>query len=71
MLVDCRWSAFGNWSSCSQTCDYGSKIAQRTVEQPALYGGEACIGDAVKMEKCRNIPCPGMRIKNDWCMKDN
>ena len=36
-------------------------MAERIIEQPALYGGKDCVGDAVKIDKCRNRPCPGIR----------
>lgn len=50
------WSAWGEWSSCSDTVD-GSRMRTRTCDNPPpLYGGEDCSGDAIETEQ---LVCPG------------
>ena len=42
-LVDCQWSDWNSWSSCSEKCG-GQKSRNRTKLQIAQNGGKECIG---------------------------
>ena len=58
-LVDCIWGPFGDWTDCSVSCGGGVKVANRTILQPALYGGKDCEGTAFNtIERCHAQPCP-------------
>ena len=60
LLVDCQWSPYGNWSTCSETCGDGYRYAERYRTQNAMYGGKECAGDNGKIESCNLNICPGM-----------
>ena len=58
-IVDCVWGPFGDWTDCSVSCGGGVKVANRTILQPALYGGKDCEGTAFNtIERCHAQPCP-------------
>ena len=61
ILVDCVWSRFSVWTSCSVTCGGGLKTSSRTIAQKAENGGKDCDGDSVRGEKCNTHPCPGKK----------
>merc|ERR1711881_820051 len=56
--VDCEWSDFGSWSSCSQDCGGGWQRRSRTVQQEAAYGGLQCDGCAAETRACNTHNCP-------------
>lgn len=58
-VVDCVWSAWNEWSSCSETCGDGSRSQERSVEQESANGGR-CEGQPQKIEGCKIKDCPGM-----------
>ena len=64
--MNCTWSSYGNWTECSEPCDggAGNRTSNRTIAQPALYGGQDCIGDDTRIEECNVGPCPGTLIIN-------
>ena len=63
-IVDCKWSRFSVWTSCSLTCGGGMRTSSRTIVEEAMNGGKECVGKNVRAEKCSTKPCPGnfMRI---------
>ncbi|KAJ7322393.1 hypothetical protein JRQ81_018680, partial [Phrynocephalus forsythii] len=61
--VDCGWSAWTAWGSCSHTCNVGTRRRFRSgSEPPAADGGRPCQGSSVEVEFCSLQPClgPGM-----------
>ncbi|CAE8589989.1 unnamed protein product [Polarella glacialis] len=50
--VDCRFSSWEAWSSCSSTCD-GTKSRARTVEEHGLLHGAFCLGPIVEVSPCQ------------------
>ena len=49
-IVDCKWSAWNEWTSCwSEAC---TRSQERTVEQYSAHGGKSCEGQPIKTEKC-------------------
>ena len=64
MPVDCVWSRYSVWTSCSVTCGGGLRTSSRTIVQNAENGGKECQGDKVKGEKCNTDPCPGRSDRN-------
>ncbi|XP_063781355.1 SCO-spondin-like [Pseudophryne corroboree] len=58
--VDCGWSSWTLWSSCSRTCNVGTRRRYRSgTEPPAAFGGGACEGSNVAIEFCSLQPCKG------------
>ena len=57
--VDCQWSNYGDWSSCSTTCGEGLKVRNRFELVSASNGGEKCKGEAVESKLCNKSPCSG------------
>ncbi len=56
--IDCEWLPFSDWSSCSKSCDIGTRERMRdyNVEK---FGGEECEGDRTEVEQCNTQACPG------------
>ncbi|KAM8967216.1 LOW QUALITY PROTEIN: SCO-spondin-like [Pelodytes ibericus] len=58
--VDCGWSSWTLWSSCSRTCNVGTRRRYRSgTNPPAAYGGRVCQGSNVAIEFCSLQPCKG------------
>ena len=56
--VDCLWSGFSEWSSCSSSCGEGLQKRERKALQPAQNGGLACAGEVKEERACKSKPCP-------------
>ncbi|XP_065335644.1 semaphorin-5B [Cloeon dipterum] len=54
------WTAWSQWSACSQTCGVAVKSRRRTCGNPApAFGGRVCVGqDHNEMYCSANPPCP-------------
>ena len=57
--VDCVWSDWTQWNSCSETCGLGTKHRARSYFQEAMYGGNNCTGESTSTQTCNLSPCPG------------
>ncbi|XP_066483571.1 SCO-spondin-like [Tiliqua scincoides] len=58
--VDCGWTTWTAWSSCSRTCNVGTRRRFRSgSEPPAAAGGSPCQGPNVEIEFCSLQPCQG------------
>ncbi|XP_069815842.1 SCO-spondin-like [Dendropsophus ebraccatus] len=58
--VDCGWSNWTPWSSCSRTCNVGTRRRYRSGTNPtAAFGGQPCEGSNVAIEFCSLQPCKG------------
>ncbi|CAL9698264.1 unnamed protein product [Knipowitschia caucasica] len=63
--VDCGWSSWTQWSSCSRTCDVGVRRRYRSgTNPPPAFGGRPCRGERVGMDTCSVEPCFG--VKEPW-----
>ena len=60
--VDCVWSSWSDWSSCSKSCDEGIKTKTRTKLTEASNGGSDCTGEVVNAIPCNEGECPGIQI---------
>ena len=56
--VDGSWAAWSAWTSCSATCDWGTRERRRSCTPPQ-QGGQPCEGEATQTEDCRAKNCPG------------
>ena len=71
---DCQWSSYGEWSECSEPCEGGKRTSNRTINQPAIYGGMDCIGNDTRIETCNLNLCPGtprMKIPLNLSIENN
>ncbi|XP_077127451.1 adhesion G protein-coupled receptor B1 isoform X6 [Ranitomeya variabilis] len=55
--VDGKWQLWGQWGSCSSTCDGGVQRRERSCYGP-LYGGETCSGQSEESKPCNEKKCP-------------
>ncbi|XP_058879421.1 SCO-spondin [Acipenser ruthenus] len=63
--MDCGWSAWTQWSSCSKTCDVGTRRRYRSgTNPPAAFGGRECPGSSVDMDFCSLQSCKG--VWSEW-----
>ena len=62
--VNCQWSSWDTWTTCSKTCGigFGTRERSRTVQTPAKNDGLPCEGSRDVIEKCTIKPCPGKYI---------
>lgn len=58
LKVDGIWSNWSNWTECSETCDIGITLRNRTCYGP-FYDGEPCPGLDVELKNCTIEPCAG------------
>merc|ERR1712038_1991169 len=66
VTVDCDWTSWSDWSSCSQTCGAGVREKSRQVKTTAQNGGSPidlrfgspCSGSARQTESCNIQECP-------------
>ena len=56
--VDCVWSDWSDWDTCTVTCGGGTQGKTRSVTVVAEYGGVECDGDATASQACCEDPCP-------------
>ena len=58
-VVDCQWSDWDSWSTCSVTCGSGSQTRTRTELQSAANGGQACQDSNQETQSCNQADsCP-------------
>lgn len=55
--VDCEWTEWSHWSTCSKSCDGGNRVRQRDVSQLAISGGVVCDAYKVDIQECALQPC--------------
>jgi len=56
--VDGQFSEWSDFGECSEACGYGTAQQTRTcTNPPPKNGGEECIGDYSREDKCYNGPC--------------
>ena len=68
--VNCEWSDWGEWSSCSITCgNYGNGITKRFrhITQQEQHGGEACSSTDHESRPCPHRACKRKCKKSANC----
>ncbi|XP_077864690.1 thrombospondin-2-like [Saccoglossus kowalevskii] len=66
-----EWGAWSPWSSCSLTCDGGTKERLRGCDSPApAYGGSDCAGSPSQIRNCNIQPCPIDACLLNPCFED-
>ena len=64
-LVDCQWSNWAQYSSCSKSCGGGTKTRQRQKTVQESNGG-TCNGSNESTESCNVQKCPLPPIDCQW-----
>lgn len=58
--VDGEWSEWGNWSTCSVSCDNGTMTRTRLCNSPTPdHGGSTCLGNSTEYDICEEGKCRG------------
>ena len=57
--VDCKWSIWGQWTSCSKSCGVGKQTRKRTKATIADNGGKECAGPNNARRSCIIKKCRG------------
>ena len=57
--VDCSWTAWSAWETCSVSCGGGSQERYRTINQTAINNGANCAGSDTETQHCNSNGCPG------------
>jgi len=55
--LDCKWSDWVEWTSCSRKCDGGHKTRTRRVTNETQYGGTGCSGSLETTSPCNEKAC--------------
>jgi hypothetical protein len=63
--VDCVYSSWGSFSSCSSSCGSGTHSRSRSILQDVQHGGKQCpmLQDTAD---CNTFDCPTDCVLNDW-----
>lgn len=64
--VDCAWSDWQDWRSCSVTCGSGSSLRMRLIKTPAMHGGKQCAGEPQQSRECNAMYCPQHCEWSQW-----
>eukprot|EP01127_Copromyxa_protea_P011653 TRINITY_DN294_c0_g1_i1.p1 TRINITY_DN294_c0_g1~~TRINITY_DN294_c0_g1_i1.p1 ORF type:complete len:1674 (-),score=432.23 TRINITY_DN294_c0_g1_i1:61-4824(-) len=64
--VDCVWSAWSAWGSCSASCGTGSQTATRSIVTAAANGGKGCVDESSKTQACNTQACGVDCQWSDW-----
>jgi angiogenesis inhibitor 1 len=59
--VDGHWANWDEWSTCTFTCNTGTRERTRDCIDPQ-FGGKNCTGAAMQTEFCNTNLCPGKVI---------
>ncbi|KAL4216700.1 hypothetical protein ACF0H5_024423 [Mactra antiquata] len=58
-VVNGNWSDWQTWSTCSKSCDSGTRTRDRSCDNPTpKNGGNNCTGNMTEVESCNNVTCP-------------
>jgi len=63
--VDCQMTAWSAWSSCSATCQSGTRTRNRTVKVKSAVGGSPC-GGLDDTQLCNTLGCPQDCVLDAW-----
>ena len=65
LSVNGGWTTWGNWSTCTVTCDGGTQTRSRScTNPPAAHGGKPCVGLKENSRDCnKDVFCPGRMIR--------
>ena len=59
--VNGGWSEYGEWSSCTVSCEQGTRTRSRNCDNPPPgIGGQQCSGSEHETEDCNLESCKGI-----------
>jgi len=64
--VDCKWSDWERWTSCTRTCGNGTSMRDRKMKVEPKNGGTPCDGGAHETQPCNTDPCPVNCHWDEW-----
>ncbi|XP_078600551.1 properdin-like [Branchiostoma floridae x Branchiostoma japonicum] len=64
--VNCQWSSWGSWSSCSASCGSGTQTRTRSIAVSASCAGRACVGGTRESKSCYGGCCPRNCLWHNW-----
>jgi len=56
-LVNCQWSNWSAWESCSKSCGGGTQTSTRSKTVQETNGG-TCSGSSERSKSCNSQSCP-------------
>jgi len=59
--INCRWSEWMPWETCSRTCGGGRHRRERYIKVQPQDGGTPCLGATVGFISCNSEACPTAR----------
>ena len=59
ITVDCVWTDWEEWTSCSKSCGGGKRSKIRAIKIPASSGGKMCTGRSEWEVLCNTNLCKG------------
>ncbi|PVD27602.1 hypothetical protein C0Q70_12766 [Pomacea canaliculata] len=67
-VVDGQWGEWWRWSSCSATCERGTRERTRSCDSPSPnVCGRTCPGPKVERDTCdTGIPCAPVCVDGNW-----
>ena len=51
-IVNCEWSGWSNWHSCTKTCGSGTHQRERSIDVVVANGGTNCTGNVAEGGVC-------------------
>ena len=65
-LVNCQWSTWESWQSCSVSCGEGTQQRTRTKSVEAQNGGSECPGSHYEIQNCNTNSCQPKCANPSW-----
>ena len=65
-LVNCQWSTWESWQSCSVSCGEGTKQRIRTKSVEAQNGGSECPEGHYETQTCNTHSCKPICANPSW-----
>ena len=70
--VDCEWTPWGSWSTCSSTCGpLGSRERTRLPVWPSECHGDSCVGSGKMTTYCNRFCLNGGDLIDNECVCDD
>ncbi|XP_025103049.1 A disintegrin and metalloproteinase with thrombospondin motifs adt-1-like isoform X4 [Pomacea canaliculata] len=60
-----QWNIWGSWSSCSRSCNKGTRTRSRTCSEPNACG-RPCEGNNATEKPCNDYVCPAWGSWGSW-----
>jgi len=63
----CVWDEWGEWTTCTTTCEAGTTVRERPVKKEAINNGTECHGDSLETDICNDeVCCPVDCVWREW-----